>query len=177
MLLAAGCLLCAAGCAGLGGASSACSRLLCLPVCPPPAAARPQLTARPSSRAPPRRAAGPRRGRLLVCVVQYTLMVGLCITYSVTAGQSLKGIASEECDGADCQRVRGRGAVGVARGRQGGREACVGCFRHAARPRAWQPTGREASVTDPRPLALLLRASFRRASAAGSCCLACCSWR
>jgi hypothetical protein len=31
-------------------------------------------------------------------------MVGLCITYSVTAGQSLKGVASDECDGADCQQ-------------------------------------------------------------------------
>jgi hypothetical protein len=35
--------------------------------------------------------------------VQYTLMVGLCITYAVTAGQSLKGIASSDCQGADCE--------------------------------------------------------------------------
>ena len=33
----------------------------------------------------------------------------LCsITYSVTAGQSMKGIASSECSGHDCQRVRCR---------------------------------------------------------------------
>lgn len=64
-----------------------------------------KLLPHPLSSVPPTANAGPRRGRLLVCVVQYTLMVGLCITYSVTAGQSLKGIASEECDGADCQRV------------------------------------------------------------------------
>lgn len=38
-----------------------------------------------------------------IAPVQYTLMVGLCITYSVTAGLALKGIASSECDGADCQ--------------------------------------------------------------------------
>lgn len=48
---------------------------------------------------------GPRKGRLLVGCVQYTLMVGLCITYSVTAGQSLKGMASNECSGKDCQEV------------------------------------------------------------------------
>ena len=35
--------------------------------------------------------------------VQYTLMCGLCITYAVTAGQSLKGVASSDCSGADCQ--------------------------------------------------------------------------
>lgn len=54
---------------------------------------------------PPTHAAGPRKGRLLVACVQYTLMVGLCITYSVTAGQSLKGVASDECSGKDCQAV------------------------------------------------------------------------
>lgn len=48
---------------------------------------------------------GPRRGKLLIATVQYTLCVGLCITYSVTAGQSLKGVASEECSGVDCQQV------------------------------------------------------------------------
>ncbi|PRW51175.1 Lysine histidine transporter 1 [Chlorella sorokiniana] len=47
---------------------------------------------------------GPRRGKLLIATVQYTLCVGLCITYSVTAGQSLKGVASEECSGVDCQQ-------------------------------------------------------------------------
>ncbi|KAL4442421.1 hypothetical protein ABPG77_005005 [Micractinium sp. CCAP 211/92] len=46
---------------------------------------------------------GPRKGRLLVACVQYTLMLGLCITYSVTAGQSLKGVASDDCNGKDCQ--------------------------------------------------------------------------
>eukprot|EP00887_Chlorella_sp_A99_P007119 scaffold2.g7119.t1 len=46
---------------------------------------------------------GPRMGKYLVGTIQYTLMVGLCITYSVTAGQSLKGIASDDCSGADCQ--------------------------------------------------------------------------
>lgn len=51
--------------------------------------------------------AGPRRGKLLIATVQYTLCVGLCITYSVTAGQSLKGVASEECSGVDCQQVGG----------------------------------------------------------------------
>lgn len=35
--------------------------------------------------------------------VQFTLMIGLCITYSVTAGQSIKGTASSTCDGADCE--------------------------------------------------------------------------
>jgi hypothetical protein len=30
-------------------------------------------------------------------------MIGLCITYAVTAGQSLKGMESAECTGADCQ--------------------------------------------------------------------------
>ena len=49
--------------------------------------------------------AGPRRGKLLIATVQYTLCVGLCITYSVTAGQSLKGVASEDCSGVDCQQV------------------------------------------------------------------------
>lgn len=49
--------------------------------------------------------AGPRKGRLLVACVQYTLMLGLCITYSVTAGQSLKGVASDDCNGKDCQEV------------------------------------------------------------------------
>ena len=51
--------------------------------------------------------AGPRRGKLLIATVQYTLCVGLCITYSVTAGQSLKGVASQECSGVDCQQVGG----------------------------------------------------------------------
>jgi amino acid permease len=30
-------------------------------------------------------------------------MIGLCITYSVTAGQSIKGTADDACDGADCE--------------------------------------------------------------------------
>ena len=46
---------------------------------------------------------GPRRGAIAVCTVQYTLMEGLCITYSVTAGQSLKGVVSSDCSGTDCQ--------------------------------------------------------------------------
>jgi len=46
---------------------------------------------------------GPRTGRWAVASVQYTLMIGLCITYSVTAGQSLKGIISGECSGSDCE--------------------------------------------------------------------------
>lgn len=50
---------------------------------------------------------GAQRGKLAVATVQYTLMAGLCITYSVTAGQSLKGVASEECDGKDCQEGMG----------------------------------------------------------------------
>lgn len=41
-----------------------------------------------------------------MATIQYTLMVGLCITYSVTAGQSLKGMASSKCNGKDCQEVR-----------------------------------------------------------------------
>jgi amino acid permease len=45
---------------------------------------------------------GRRAGWWAVAPVQYTLMVGLCVTYSVTAGQSMKGVASAECDGADC---------------------------------------------------------------------------
>ena len=54
----------------------------------------------------PGTAAGPRRGRIIVSSVQYSLMVGLCITYSVTAGQSLKGVVSDDCDGSTCQQVR-----------------------------------------------------------------------
>jgi len=46
---------------------------------------------------------GERRGWWAVAPVQYTLMCGLCITYAVTAGQSLKGVASADCSGADCQ--------------------------------------------------------------------------
>ncbi|KAI3427219.1 hypothetical protein D9Q98_007154 [Chlorella vulgaris] len=46
---------------------------------------------------------GHRRGKYLVATVQFTLMVGLCITYSVTAGQSLKGMVSNDCNGKDCQ--------------------------------------------------------------------------
>lgn len=46
---------------------------------------------------------GERRGWWAVAPVQYTLMAGLCITYAVTAGQSMKGIASSDCSGADCQ--------------------------------------------------------------------------
>lgn len=46
---------------------------------------------------------GPRAGKWAVLPVQYSLMVGLCITYAVTAGQSFKGIASSDCTGADCQ--------------------------------------------------------------------------
>lgn len=46
---------------------------------------------------------GKKWGWWAIAPVQYTLMMGLCITYSVTAGQSLKGIASSECQGADCQ--------------------------------------------------------------------------
>jgi amino acid permease len=30
-------------------------------------------------------------------------MIGLCITYSVTAGQSIKGTLDDACDGADCE--------------------------------------------------------------------------
>jgi hypothetical protein len=30
-------------------------------------------------------------------------MIGLCITYSVTAGESIKGIVDESCNGADCE--------------------------------------------------------------------------
>lgn len=47
--------------------------------------------------------AGSKKGFWAVVPVQYTLMVGLCITYAVTAGQSLKGIASADCQGADCE--------------------------------------------------------------------------
>jgi len=46
---------------------------------------------------------GETRGWWAVAPVQFTLMAGLCITYSVTAGQSMKGIASSDCSGADCQ--------------------------------------------------------------------------
>lgn len=46
---------------------------------------------------------GKKWGFWAVAPVQYTLMTGLCITYAVTAGQSLKGVASSECQGADCQ--------------------------------------------------------------------------
>lgn len=46
---------------------------------------------------------GEKRGWWAVAPVQFTLMAGLCITYAVTAGQSLKGIASSECSGVDCQ--------------------------------------------------------------------------
>jgi amino acid permease len=46
---------------------------------------------------------GPRYGKHIVESVQFTLMIGLCITYSVTAGQSIKGIVDDECDGADCE--------------------------------------------------------------------------
>lgn len=30
-------------------------------------------------------------------------MIGLCITYSVTAGQSIKGVVDDKCYGADCE--------------------------------------------------------------------------
>lgn len=46
---------------------------------------------------------GEKKGWWAVAPVQFTLMAGLCITYAVTAGQSLKGIASSECSGVDCQ--------------------------------------------------------------------------
>lgn len=46
---------------------------------------------------------GPRLGRKIVEIVQFSLMIGLCITYSVTAGQSIKGTVSSQCDGADCE--------------------------------------------------------------------------
>ncbi|KAG7667163.1 hypothetical protein KSW81_000904 [Nannochloris sp. 'desiccata'] len=46
---------------------------------------------------------GARYGRHIVESVQFTLMIGLCITYSVTAGQSIKGTADKGCDGADCE--------------------------------------------------------------------------
>lgn len=46
---------------------------------------------------------GETKGWWAVAPVQCTLMAGLCITYAVTAGQSLKGIASAECSGVDCQ--------------------------------------------------------------------------
>ncbi len=45
---------------------------------------------------------GARAGWWAVVPVQTTLMVGLCVTYTVTAAQSLKGAASAECAGADC---------------------------------------------------------------------------
>lgn len=47
--------------------------------------------------------AGKTKGFWAVVPVQYTLMVGLCITYAVTAGQSLKGVASSDCKGTDCE--------------------------------------------------------------------------
>ena len=46
---------------------------------------------------------GERRGWWAVAPVQFLLMMGLCITYTVTAGQSVKGIVSSDCSGVDCQ--------------------------------------------------------------------------
>jgi len=46
---------------------------------------------------------GERRGWWAVAPVQFLLMAGLCITYTVTAGQSVKGIVSSDCSGVDCQ--------------------------------------------------------------------------
>lgn len=48
-------------------------------------------------------AVGPKFGWWAVAPVQFTLMAGLCITYAVTAGQSMKGVVSADCTGADCQ--------------------------------------------------------------------------
>lgn len=45
---------------------------------------------------------GPKWGTLAVAPVQFSLMIGLCVTYSVTAGQSLRGVADSQCDGAEC---------------------------------------------------------------------------
>lgn len=46
---------------------------------------------------------GERRGWWAVAPVQFLLMAGLCVTYTVTAGQSVKGIVSSDCSGVDCQ--------------------------------------------------------------------------
>jgi amino acid permease len=46
---------------------------------------------------------GERRGWWAVAPVQFLLMAGLCITYTVTAAQSIKGIVSSDCSGVDCQ--------------------------------------------------------------------------
>ena len=46
---------------------------------------------------------GERRGWWAVAPVQFLLMGGLCVTYTVTAGQSVKGIVSSDCSGEDCQ--------------------------------------------------------------------------
>lgn len=83
---------------------------------------RASVHVRVSARCPP---AGPRRGKLLIATVQYTLCIGLCITYSVTAGQSLKGMVSEECSGEDCQQVGGWHHPDAPRG-AGGRVAGCG---------------------------------------------------
>ena len=46
---------------------------------------------------------GARYGGPIVQGIQFAVMIGLCITYSVTAGQSIKGALSSSCDGADCE--------------------------------------------------------------------------
>ncbi|KDD72007.1 transmembrane amino acid transporter protein, partial [Helicosporidium sp. ATCC 50920] len=46
---------------------------------------------------------GSRLAHLLVTPLQQTLLVGLCITYTVTAGQSLKGLIFHDCVGTACQ--------------------------------------------------------------------------
>lgn len=48
-------------------------------------------------------ALGRRWANVLIRPSQYALLVGLCITYSVTAGQSLKGFVSSDCQGSECQ--------------------------------------------------------------------------
>lgn len=113
----------------------AAGRSPCLPHSPPqllPTVAGATHRRRLLPSPPAAAAAGAQRGKLAVATVQYTLMAGLCITYSVTAGQSLKGVASEECDGKDCQEV-GAGECGehVAGAREAGPDGVTPGWRAA----------------------------------------------
>lgn len=52
---------------------------------------------------------GPRIGTLAVVPVQFSLMVGLCITYSVTAGESMKGVVDSRCLSSSSSQIEGEG--------------------------------------------------------------------
>ena len=59
---------------------------------------------------------GPRLAAWLVSPVQNVLLIGLCITYSIAAGQNLRGLLAADCEGAACARgigpwILGFGAV------------------------------------------------------------------